>query len=499
MPVQITNAYALWKVSASIRRGLMVCLLWLGIANAAMATVLDEAVVEDALLGTIGEALAAYGIDVTTNLNSREVVSRRIEQPRLGRFPDLPQNQLPTSDEIRNWEAEFSSAQIGGLVILAASGSTAQDDVTGAETIAQWLSAASSARMFVTFHKDDLVAIEKIQQVADAYAFRSRLFANPLEAAVAGEFYSTAAQRLALDSRSARRFDSTVTELEYLGERVRRDSNSLFNPGGRVGDTRLERSEPAKFLKETLGDEFNQSTIREIIVPGGVALGESASLGVLPASLLFSEGKLVLRDEDNRHWELPAEEPATLKALFDFVNRSRALQSDAMVDIDADGRVRIAEPLRDTDAGFALMAADTRPFEYVRNLAVTKSVIVDTAVNWISIAPGNTLQFETDFEVRFLSADNMRIAQTRVALEYTYASISDAVSYVDSWGRDAASLHDSLDYTGLGASVGVVANYAGWIGLFRTLAEEQIPFLHGRYAFMKLDKSGRSTPARYQD
>jgi hypothetical protein len=42
-----------------------------------------------------------------------------------------------------------------------------------------------------------------------------------------------------------------------------------------------------------------------------------------------------------------------------------------------------------------------------------------------------------------------------------------------------------------------VANYAGWIGLFRNLQEEDVPFLRGRYEFMKIDKTGRPTPAHY--
>ncbi len=133
-------------------------------------------------------------------------------------------------------------------------------------------------------------------------------------------------------------------------------------------------------------------------------------------------------------WELPATDNQTLKALFDFVNRSRQIQSDAIVDIDAEGRVKMTVPLRDTNAGFALMAADTQPFNFVRNLEVTKSVIIDTAVNWQLSDTGNVLQFATEFEVRFLSADNMRIAQTRAALEYEYDSATDAVDYVDSWG-----------------------------------------------------------------
>lgn len=476
---------SLWRVCC--------LLLMLGSTQFAIADALDEQASADPLLSTVAEALAAYGIDVTTNLNAREVVRVRIDQPRLGRFPDIPENLLPSSDEIQNWEVAYQAGEIGGLVILGANAVNATQTLD--LSIEQWLDAPSSARLFVSFHADDLEAIKKIQQVTAAYSFESLLLMNPQSIATAGEFYATAAQRLALDSRTARRYDSKITEFEYLGERVRRDVNSLFAAEDNVGDARIARNEPAVFQKETLGDEFNQSTIREIVVPGGVALGESAQFKIRPAQLRYSADSFTLIDDTGKQWALPAMQPATLKALFDFVSRSQIIESDAIVDIDGDGRVRITDALRDTDAGFEIMDADTQPFSYVRNLAVTKSVIIDTAVNWFGA--GDTLQFETGFEVRFLSADSMRIAQTRVALEYEYDSQAAAVEYHDAWGREASRLHDNLDYAGLGNSVAMVANYAGWVGLFRTLVETEVPFLHGRYEFMKLDKSGRSTPARY--
>ena len=46
--------------------------------------------------------------------------------------------------------------------------------------------------------------------------------------------------------------------------------------------------------------------------------------------------------------------------------------------------------------------------------------------------------------------------------------------------------------------MGRVAHYAGWVGLFRKIKEDQVPFLTGRYEFMKLDKTGQETPSRYQ-
>ena len=141
--------------------------------------------------------------------------------------------------------------------------------------------------------------------------------------------------------------------------------------------------------------------------------------------------------------------------------------------------------------------ADTLPFDYVPNLPVTKSVVIDIGVEWFANADSDVLAFETDYEVRFLSANNMRLAQTRVALAYQYESLSDSSAYTESWGRDFQRLRDNLDYSGLGSSMVGIANYAGWVGLLRKLREDQVPFLHGRYEFMKVDKSGRDTPSRY--
>jgi len=469
--------------------------LGLAFAGSVSGKALDEAVAEDALLGVVVEALAAYTIDVSANLNAREVVGVRIDAPRLGRFADLPINDLPDSSELQDWEVAYSLSEIGGLAIFA--NPDAGRTLTPVDFLAQWLNGSAAERALLTFHADDFATIELIQRVLTGYGYPTLLLYAAAQPTTAGEIYATAAQRLALDTRGARRYKSDIPEFAYLGERVRRNTDSLFKPDGNQGDSSLARGEPAVFQKESLGDEFTQSTIREIVVPGGVALGETAQLAVTAVALQFADGALQLSDSQGQIWQLPPLDTETLKALFDFVARSEAIGSDAIVDIDGDGRVRTAAALRDTDAGFALMEADTRPFDYVRNLDVTKSVIIDTGVRWFAGSAAGTLQFDSEFEVRFLSADNMRIAQTRVALEYAYKATSDTVVFEDSWGREAGRLHEDLDYAGLGTNVAVVARYAGWIGLFRLLEEQAVPFVHGRYAFMKLDKTGRATPSRY--
>lgn len=463
--------------------------------EALSADSLDEGVIEDSFLAKMTEALAAYNIDVSSNLNKRDVIALGIEKPRLGRFPDLPINSFPDSEEIANWEEEYLATEIGGLAIILDEAMLVKG--TDEEFLERWLKSSAQQRVFVTFYAQELSVAESINSVVKAYGYATQFYYGGAAVPLVGNLYSTAAQRLAIDSRSARRYRTSVTELEYLGERVRRKTNSLFKSTGSRTDRALARREPSTFLKETLGDQFTQSTIREMIVPGGVALGETADIDVSAKELIYRNGELLIVDKNSRVWSLPVIEAADAKALFDFVERSEAVQSDAMVDIDEDGRVRISSALRNTNAGFVILHADTQPFEFVPNLPVTKSVVIDTEVSWEQGASTEQLVFASSYEVRFLSADNMRIAQTRVALEYEYQSALREMRYIDAWGRDKRRLDNNLDYAGLGGSMVDIARYAAWVGLFRRLDEEEVPFLQGRYEFMKIDKQGKNTPVKY--
>ena len=450
------------------------------------AKLLDDAGADE-FMHQLAEALEPHGIDVLPNLNHRQLARGRNIQPRLGRFPDLPDNMLPTSQEIQAWEQAFRAGEIGAAVILSGGGQT--------QPLWQnWRTTYSPDRIFITFAQAEINMAKAITRTAMDLGHPAMLFVTEEATTEVGRFYATAAKRLALDSRSARKLDSPVTELEYLGQRIRTDSQSIFRKASR--DRRITRQEPAVFLKQSLGDEFSESTVREIIVPGGVALGEFAHLGAEAVAMRFVDGKLQLAGQENQAWYLPPMDPKTLKALFDFSERSRRIQSDAVVDIDGEGRVKISSALRDTDIGFHIMHADTLPFKYVRNLNVTKSVIIDTGVDWFTVGQSD-LRYVTDYEVRFLSADNMRLAQTRVALGFSYDSEAGISTHQNNWGRDATRLRDNLDYSGLGRDLQDIAVAAAWVAMFRTMQDGNIPFLDGRYEFMKLDKIGRKTPARY--
>ncbi|MEX2130820.1 MAG: hypothetical protein WD772_04990 [Pseudohongiellaceae bacterium] len=427
--------------------------------------------------------------EIAPNLNDRDL-ARRLESRRVGGFPDLPAGLLPDSDDLLAFETGFIAGDIGGLALLENS----QSGDSNFDTFHRdWYQAESTERFFISFHRSDLDLAGQLEQLAEQLGYVAILLTPMLTAEQVGRLYVLAGHRLAIDSRDARRYDSNLSEFEFLGERLGRNDSSLFGDTGE--EMALARNEPSKFRKSTLGDEHTASTIEEIIVPGGIALGEIAQLELAVEALRFRGNSLQLIDTTGKVYSLPALELSTAKALYDFVVRSETINSDAIVDIDAEGRVKISSALRDTEVGYDFMRLDTFPFEFVKGLPVSKSVIVDSQVSFATTV-ASALAFETIYEIRFLSADTMRIAQTRVALEYTYGSDGDS-RFGYQWGRDLGRLDENLDYTGLGISTGPVAAYAAWIALFRKLYTEQITFVDGRYEFMKIDKTGRRTPTRF--
>jgi hypothetical protein len=447
----------------------------------------------DSILDKLNEPFSSQGILVSQNLNARDTAGPRPDKPRLGGFADLPAGSFPRTDELLRWEADFQAQEIAALAILICTEcSPAADEQS---FFSNWLQQQDSDRVLLSYHRDALEWAELVAVAAlDAGFLVKHLHAD--DEVVAGEFYATVGRRLGLDTRGARASKSEVAEISFLGKRARRNSDSIFRETDRKYGVGIAKNEPTNFIKESLGGEFTQSTIREVIVPGGVALGETAKVEFEASALEFDGRGLLVVDQQNKRWRLPKQDVSITKSLFDFVQRSIQLRSDAMVDIDGEGRVRIASSLRNTDAGWEIMHADTQPFEFVRNLRVTKSVIIDTFVNWKTLDSGG-MSFGSEYEVRFLSADNMRIAQTKAALVYSYDSVTQTSRYRNAWGPDVKRLNESVDTAGLGNSLDKVAEYSGWVALFRIVEETELRFLQGRYEFMKIDSSGRSTPARY--
>jgi len=468
----------------------------LSLALSTQAAMLDESAENTTWFDEVSNQLDTYGIDLIHNLNHRALARGGIERPRLGMFPDLPAGKYPVTEELLAWEQEFSNGDIGGIAVAVNEPIPGEKIENYSEFHQAWLKSRDPHRVFISFHSADVVHADNLATVLRSRGFSVMVFDQASSAENPGRLFATAGLRMAIDSRAARRYRSSVTEFDYLGERVRRNSNSLFAVG-RGENRRLARNEPPVFLKQSLGDEYEASTIEEIIVPGGIALGEVAEFSIELDKLIFADNQLWLDDQNGKRWGLPAVDEVVLKTLFDFVQRSEVIKSDAIVDIDADRRVKISSPFRDTDVGYNLMELDTEPFEFVHGLRVTKSLMIDTSVEF-SPKPGTEdLTYNTVYEVRFLSADNMRIAQTRVALEYQYSALNSSIIHSYSWGRDLSRLDEDLDYSGLGNSTAQLASYAAWAALFRKVQREQIPFLEGRYDFMKLDKAGRKTPSRF--
>ncbi len=519
-----THGPGAWRVKPG---RLLSALLLCCCAQAAAQTAVDS---ESAgFFAEIAAELSGGNVEIRPNLNDRDNTPRRVEIPGLGGFPDLPPDTYPDSAEIAALEAAFATGEIGAVVLYsdspASTAAEAAADAPGAEaksaanpasvgnSLQDWLEAIDQPRIFITFAAEEEEISARIQQAARRLGYEARQLSAfgvaappPTTLDAVGEFYATAGQRLAIDSRAARRLRTEVTELELLGKRQRRDSVSVFRDPVNRDQQRLSRNEPEIFRKLTLGDEFTRPTIREIVVPGGIALGESAEVDFTPIELVFNGEYFVLRGVagDSAGTEvsrrLPRRKPGILKALFDLTRRSINTRSDAVVDLDADRRVSISSALRDTGAGYAMLVADTLPFEYLDYLPVTKSVVIDTEVAWRGTEDETPTEqaFETAFEVRFLSADRMRIAQTRLALEYDYDSAAGTVRYTGNWGRDASRLRESTDIEGLGAGLAELADHIGWVALFRRLEQDAVPFLKGRYQFMKIDKTGRATPSRFR-
>lgn len=470
-------------------------LIWLGLlltAGFSRADVLDADSPAHPLLESASTALHEAGFDVAYNLNVPKVANTEPRRPRLGALADLPPLRLPLSPELLEWEAAFARGEIGALAWLPDSSESLvlEESPDFSQFHDAWLDASAQERVFISWHIDDAKLIESLQAVL----LKGRAVGiRPQQAEQAGRLYATAGQRFVVDSEAARDYDGAVTEFQLLGEQLRRGSASVPNPESR--DARKQASrEPEVFLKEGLGDEFEASTIPEIIVPGGIAFGEDAVFENGFVQLVFESDRLWLQDAGGQRFGLPVEDVETWKASFDFAARSEIIGSDAVVDIDERGRVRISSALEDTDSGVELIRIDTEPFKYVQRLDVRKSVIIDTAVNFF-VRDAYT-EFATEYEVRFLQADSIRIARTQAAVVYRYESATQAVEHLDIWGPDGFRLEGRTDFEGLGSSTANAARHAAWVALFRAALNGELDFSHGRYEFMKVDKAGRSTPSR---
>ncbi len=461
------------------------------------------------LLKAIQPMAEAVGMDVQDNLNAPDVARSQLTRPRLGALADIPGGRQADAAELTMWEDAVANGEIGALFWMGLQSGHANDatgsdgDINTDELTAeafwdQWSGSDLQAqRVVISFAKDDALVV--VNLAAQLRANGGVFFAQPLPSAIhtqfPGSFYATAAYRWVVDSDAARDLEIALPEFLYLGEPTRGDSNSVLGRPDRE-ERRLLASEPEIFRKSSLGDEFEASTIPEIIVPGGIAFGETAVLTIDANRLEFDGQRLRLLATDGTTWLFPEESLANLKASFDFAMRSMRIASDAVVDIDERGRVKLSAALRDTDAGYAMVEADVKPFEFIDYLPADKSIIIDNTVSVIAHKEQNAV-FKTELEVRYLRADRRQIAQTRAAIKYRFDQSTGETFYYDDWGTDAARLRANSDYDGLGAAINVAANLAAWVALFRLVNEQELDFSIGRYQLMKIDKRGRETPSRF--
>lgn len=455
------------------------------------SAVLDPESESEALLQDVSAALDAAGIDVAFNLNRRHVAGVTPRRPRIGALADLPALRFPMTAELLAWEAAYAQGSIGVLAFLP---SALPAPGGFADFYRLWLEAPAAQRQLLTFHSSDSAVAQMLsaQLTGNYMVLNLSAAGGNVDPEQGGRLFATAGRRWVIDSVAARDAEVAIPEFQLLGQALQRDSDSAIDPDSRA-QRRLASAEPAVFRKESLGDEFEASTIPEIIVPGGIAFGENAVFQSASVELVFAGERLWIA-LDGERLPLPAENLEIWKAGFDFAGRSGQIASDAIVDIDERGRVRLSSSLKDTDLGAAMVRIDLEPFNYVTRLDVLKSVIIDTRVRFDEVE--GAMQYATEYEVRFLQSDRLRIARTQAALVYRYESATGAVSFEDDWGPEAFRLEGRTDYDGLGTSTAEAARYAAWIALFRNVHENAVPFTYGRYEFIKLDKAGRSTPTR---
>jgi hypothetical protein len=452
----------------------------------AQAALLDPASAENPVLDRLQAALDARGVDLARNLNSRECrPKRKPARPRLGVLADLPAGRLSNALQLANWEAAATAGEIGWLALLY----TADHVDSDASFEGQWFDTPPSERLFITHATADVETATGIAEALAAAGYRVALASQLAQAP--GRYYATAGQRLVLDTASARRSDAELEEITLLGREVRKDSTSVFPEDGRRSRY-YAKNEPTRFRKDDLGDESNMATIPEIIVSGGIAFGEAAAFDRPIAALEFlPDHRFAIQLDGGDRLTFPLTDPLMLKACFDFADRSRTIQSDAIVDIDEKDRIKISAAFRNTDIGYELIGIDEQPFNHVSKLKAIKSVIIDVAVNVDTSSELPAIL--TEYEVRFINPDRRKLAETRAALVYNYSSATDQSIYRDTWGPRAFRLVN-MEPGPLGHDTRKAALVAGWTALFRAVEQGDVDFSRGRYEFLRIDKAGKPTP-----
>ena len=461
------------------------------LAAPAPARMLDPDAPANTLLEQLAPRLEAQAIDVAHNLNAARLKPRRKPgRPRLGMLADVPPGMQLNSAELGRWENSYRDRRLLAIAATPASNFAATDS----QFLDNWFASSSSERVFITLASADRDLAGIIAAQLQALSYDTRLLAEPPQDSLlmeAGRFYATAGQHLVLDSPAARQLDSDALEIYLLGRPVRGKTDSVFKPAGKSARY-YASGEPERFKKVDLGDEIIAAVIPEIIVSGGIALGEVAAFQKPARALIFNpDGRFELQLVDGARWVFPEADTRLLKTCFDFALRSTRILSDAVIDIDEHRKIRISSAFRNTDIGYEFIGIDGQPFRYVRTLNAIKSVIIDTAV--VISAEASTPVFNTEFEVRFINPDRRKLAETRAALVYEYDSGTDVAHYRESWGPRAFRLY-SVDFAGLGEQTRKAARVAGWVALFRAVAEAELDFSRGRYEFLKVDNTGTATP-----
>jgi tetratricopeptide (TPR) repeat protein len=455
------------------------------------AALLDPESPPNSFLDGLVAALDADGIDIARNLNTVAVQPGDTPlQPRLGLLADVPARTMADTQQLQLWEEAYDVHLFAAMAVLRATDTPRGD----ALFLSDWFATTAGERAFITHAASDAPYAEKMALRLQESGYEVRLFppvGSDPELLTAGQFYATSGLRLTLDSATARKLNTPAQEIALLGRELIDGSDSTFPEKGTSSRYYAAR-EPRRFRKADLGDEQQRAEIPEIIVSGGVAFGERARFTQAVQALVFTTDQIFeLVLSSGEVWQLPQADPLLLKACFDFALRSERTGSDAIIDIDEDHRIKISSAFRDTDIGHQLIDIDEQPFRYVKRLDAIKSVLIDRQVEILAAEPG--AHFVTDYEVRFINPDRRKLAETRAALGFQFDSQTNSSVHTQNWGPDAYRIN-AVDYASLGEKIQPAALVASWSALFRAIETGTAEFTRGRYEFLKIDKTGTTTP-----
>jgi hypothetical protein len=252
------------------------------------------------------------------------------------------------------------------------------------------------------------------------------------------------------------------------------------------------KSVPAGIRRESL-DPVGEAELAFEAVPGGIVFGRVATSANdwSGARLAYDAARgLFVTTGSGVDVALPPAEPSLLAAVLAFTSKDAS--GEWLVDIGADGEVRLAPELTDSAAGLVAVRADLLPQFYLPMAVGSKSVIVDRDVRFALDPSGTSVRFEADLEIRFYRPE-FRPGDEDVAERV--GTIALDCSAAD--GRPRLSAPEGRGLSLIAERLPDAAQLAGWVGFFRWAAANELDGLDAVRVALAADESPRvRTPRR---